>query len=70
MSGLTGRARPWRKMMVPVLMLLLPISMTGCSGRFVVVDGEEVVTVKKSTLDRLYVDNELLLQALEACRKP
>lgn len=51
-------------------MLLLPISMTGCSGRFVVVDGEEVVTVKKSTLDRLYVDNELLLQALEACRKP
>lgn len=44
------------------------ISMTGCGGRFVVVDGEEVVTVKKSTLDHLYVDNEMLLQALSECR--
>jgi hypothetical protein len=34
----------------------------------VVVDGDAPVQVKKSELDRLYQDNELLLKALEACR--
>jgi len=69
MSGSRAPVGPWQKMMAVALMLPALISMTGCGGRFVVVDGEEVVTVKKSTLDHLYVDNELLLQALEECRK-
>lgn len=44
------------------------ISTTGCSQRYVVVDGGAQVTIKKSELDRLYQDNELLLSALEECR--
>jgi len=68
MNGSGVPARLWRKTMVLGLMLPALISMTGCGGRFVVVDGEEVVTVKKSTLDHLYVDNEMLLQALAECR--
>ena len=48
--------------------LAMLISMTGCSRRFVVVDGGATATIKKSELDRLYQDNELLLKALEECR--
>lgn len=44
------------------------ISMTGCSQRYVVVDGGATVSIKKSELDRIYQDNELLLKALEECR--
>lgn len=60
--------RVWRKMTVLVLMLLPLISMTGCSARYVVVQGEETINVKKSTLDNLYSDNERLLKAVEQCR--
>lgn len=58
----------WR--MIPVLMsmLWLLISMIGCSERYVVIHGEETVTVKKATLDNLYSDNERLLRALAECR--
>ena len=49
-------------------MLLLLISMTGCNRRYVVVNGDETVQVKKGELDRLYSDNENLLKALEQCR--
>lgn len=45
------------------------ISTTGCSRRYVVVDGGADVTIKKSELDRLYQDNELLLKALGECRE-
>jgi hypothetical protein len=55
--------------MALVLTLLLLISMTGCSKPYVVVDGNEMVTVKKSTLDTLYSDNERLLKAVEDCGK-
>jgi len=33
-----------------------------------VIQGEELVTVKKSTIDNLYSDNERLLRALGQCR--
>ncbi|GFO67897.1 hypothetical protein GMLC_14760 [Geomonas limicola] len=44
------------------------ISTTGCSRRFVVVDGGEKVSIPKAELDRLYQDNELLMKGLEECR--
>jgi hypothetical protein len=44
------------------------ISMTGCSRRYVVVDGGDKVSVPKGELDRLYQDNELLMKGLEECR--
>lgn len=63
-------ARSSAKKILLVLALCMLISTTGCSQqrRFVVVDGGETVTVKKSELDRLYQDKELLMQALEECR--
>lgn len=64
-------ARPWRKTTALLLTLLLLSSMTGClksSPHIVVVEGEELITVRKSTIDRLYSDNERLLQALKDCR--
>ena len=33
-----------------------------------VVDGEEMISIKKTTLDTLYSDNEKLLRALEKCK--
>jgi len=54
--------------LLAALTLLLLISMTGCSGRYVVIQGEETTTVKKSTLDNLYSDNERLLRALAKCQ--
>lgn len=51
-----------------LLALATLISMTGCSRRYVVVDGGDMVQVKKGDLDQLYRDNEDLLQALEECR--
>ena len=61
-------AMPWRKTTLLLLTLLPPISMIGCSARYVVVDGEQTITVKKSAIDNLYSDNERLLKALEECR--
>lgn len=58
----------YRMMVALVLMLTLQISMTGCKGHYVVIDGEETVTVKKSTIDNLYSDNELLTKALKKCK--
>jgi len=57
-----------KSLMAAILMLLLPISTTGCSGRYVVIQGEETVAVKKATLDNLYSDNERLLRALAKCQ--
>jgi hypothetical protein len=66
MSKKTGKL--WLLTTALVLTLLLLTSMTGCAKRYVVVNGDETVQVKKSTLDNLYSDNELLLKALEECR--
>lgn len=47
-----------------ILMLLALISMTvlnGCSSKYVVIQGGEMVQVEKATLDRLYSDNERLM---------
>jgi hypothetical protein len=45
------------------------ISMTGCSRRYVVVDANKPATnVTQGEVDRLYQDNEQLLNALEECR--
>ena len=45
------------------------ISMIGCSTRYVAIDaGGTEVTIKKSELDRIYQDNELLLKALGQCQ--
>ena len=49
--------------------LLLLISMTGCLKHYVVVDGNEVISVKKETLNNLYQDNENLLNALRECQE-
>lgn len=57
-----------RILIAALLMPLAVTSMTGCSGRYVVIQGEETVTVKKSTLDNLYSDNERLLRALGKCQ--
>jgi hypothetical protein len=43
-------------------------STTACQKRLVMVEGEQTITVKKSTLDTLYQDNELLIKALEECK--
>lgn len=48
--------------------LAMLISTTGCSRHYVTVNGDERVQVNKGELDRLYQDNELLLQQLEECR--
>lgn len=69
MRTLRSFAGPWPRTTLLILTLVLPISTTGCARRFVVIDGEETITVKKSTLDRLYNDNEILLRALEECRQ-
>lgn len=62
-------AKPWRRMMLAGLLLCMLISMIGCSARYVAIDaGGTEVTIKKSELDRIYQDNELLLKALEDCR--
>lgn len=61
-------ASGWRLMMAAALMLCLLSSTTGCSGRYVVIQGEQTVTVKKATLDNLYSDNERLLRALAKCQ--
>lgn len=60
-----------RRLAMEILLLsalAMLISTTGCSRRYVVVDGGETVQVKKSELDRLYRDNEDLMQGLEECR--
>jgi hypothetical protein len=44
------------------------ISTIGCSARYVAVNGDETVPVKKSDLDRLYQDNELLIKGLQDCQ--
>lgn len=62
-------ARHLAKQILLLSALTTLISMTGCSGRRVVVDGGAEASVKKSELDRLYQDNELLLDALEECRR-
>ena len=49
-------------------MVLLGLSMTECTKHYVVVPGGETVTIQKQELDRIYSDNEALLQALEACK--
>ena len=58
----------WRVGILTALLLLLLNSMTGCSPRYVVIDGQETVTISKQVVDRLYQDNELLLKALKECR--
>lgn len=50
------------------LLLLSLISTTGCSRRYVVVDGDKPANVTQGEVDKLYQDNELLLKALEGCR--
>lgn len=59
----------WQVRTAALLMLLLLISMIGCNRHYVVVSGDETITVKKSTVDNLYSDNERLLKALEQCGK-
>ncbi len=49
-------------------MVLALISTTGCAARYAVVDGDQTITVKKSTLDNLNSDNEALLKALNDCK--
>lgn len=67
---MTGFKKTARRLTMAVMisMLLWPISMTGCSKRYVVVEGEETVVVRKAMIDQLLMDNELLLKALEECQ--
>lgn len=60
-----------RRSVRAILVLLLCwmlLSMIGCS-RYVVVSGDELVSVKKGDLEQLHSDNEQLIQALTECRK-
>jgi len=66
MSRNTARRLAREILLLSALAML--ISTTGCSRRYVTVNGDEQVQVKKGELDRLYQDNELLLQQLEQCR--
>ncbi len=43
------------------------INMTGCSPRYVAVNGDEMIQCKKGELEQLHSDNELLLQAVKEC---
>lgn len=62
-------ARLLHRLMLAGLLLCMLISMIGCSTRYVAIDaGGTEVTIKKSELDRIYQDNELLLKALEQCQ--
>lgn len=69
MSMCSNLDKHWVKVGGLIGAFFLLISMTGCSPRHVVVNGGETVTVTKTELDRLYQDNELLLQRLEECQK-
>ncbi|MFZ5774042.1 MAG: hypothetical protein ACOY3Z_00960 [Thermodesulfobacteriota bacterium] len=64
----TSCAKRWRKMILPLCMVLLLTSTTGCGKRYVVVPGGEMVTISKAELDQLYSDNEALLEAVEGCK--
>lgn len=68
-TGIRSCAKHWLRTTAVLWMLLLPISMTGCGRRYVVIEGDQNVTVKKSTIDRLYSDNENLLRALKKCQE-
>ena len=60
--------KTWRVGILTVLLPLLLNSMAGCSPRYVVIDGQETMTISKQVVDRLYQDNERLLKALKECR--
>lgn len=51
-----------------MLLALVLICTTGCGPRYVVTNGEETITVKKSVLDDLYRDASACADALDACR--
>lgn len=62
-------ARLWLKTILAASLLCMLISMIGCSQRYVAIDASGTdVTIKKSEMDRVYQNNELLLKALEDCR--
>lgn len=61
-------AKLWLKTILTGLALATLISTTGCSRRYVTVDGAETMPVKKGELDQLYKDNEALVKALVDCR--
>ena len=58
-----------KSLLTAALTLLVLTSTTGCSPRYVVIPGEEMIQVEKTTLDTLYSDNERLLKALEICQE-
>ena len=51
-----------------MLLALVLICIIGCGPRYVVTDGDETTTVKKSVLDDLYRDASACADALEACQ--
>lgn len=69
MKTFRTHGKPWRITTALLLTLLLLTSTTGCSrsSKFIVIEGEETIQVRKATLDTLYRDNERLLRALEEC---
>lgn len=68
-TRLKSFVKPSQMTMLLVFLGASMISMTGCSKRYVVVDGTEKVSLMKSELDKLYTSNEQLLKALELCNK-
>lgn len=65
-------SRPFAKislpMMLAALLLALLLSMTGCRKSFVIIPGGQTISLPKQTVDELYMDRELLIQALEECQ--
>ncbi len=60
-------ARRSSRMILACLVCLMLTNMTGCA-RYVAVNGDEMVMVKKGELEGMHSDNELLIQALTECR--
>ncbi len=56
------------KIMLLLLACLMLTNMTACSPRYVAVNGDELIQVKKGELDQLHQDNELLIKGLQECQ--
>lgn len=60
--------RPWWRLLLLLCLAFCLTSMTGCPKSYVVVPGNETVTITKQELDRIYSDNEALIAALKSCK--
>lgn len=60
--------KPLRSLMFLLSTLTLLAFMTGCGKKYVVVQGNDNISITKAELDTLKSDNEALLGALLQCK--